>query len=174
MSDSRSRRGRDDRKDGQNAVVDAINGIQKTLNACCCCIIKKLDEIIDGKDNGNQKKACLCVATSACAVASKGDTEISVTLPANSCITKIYTSGKNGIQFDSILVTVNNGTGDIFCYRFYLRESLGLQEDNFETTLVQPLCVGSEEATVTAKFEGGCIDEGTLTVVYCEECCLVE
>ena len=52
---------------------------------------------------------------------------------------------------DSILITVNNGTEDIFCQFLSARADTGEQ---FETTLVQPLCVGDTESTVAAEFEG--------------------
>ncbi|NLJ88865.1 MAG: hypothetical protein GX327_08885 [Epulopiscium sp.] len=164
MSNSRERRGKDCCDDKKYLIPNAINGIQKTLNSCCCCIIRKLDELI------NQQKLCLCVTNSVCVSAEEGDASISASIPANSCITNIYTSGSAEANFDSILVTINNGTENIFCQRFYLQT----QGANFETNLVKPLCVGPQEATVTATFEGGTIDEGLLTVVYCEDCCGVE
>lgn len=151
----------------KKGIVDALEDIQKTLKSCCCCILKKLDE----DENGDQNKQCLCVATSQCDELEGTETDLSLTLPANSCITKIYVSGSNGGNLDSILITVNNGTEDIFCQRFYLQGAAGPQGEQFETTLVQPLCVGDTESTVAAEFEGSDPSEGTLTVVYCTDCC---
>ncbi|HPT76513.1 MAG TPA: hypothetical protein PLC16_07260, partial [Defluviitaleaceae bacterium] len=95
-------------------------------------------------------------------------------LPANSCITEIFVSGRSADDFDSILITVNNGTENIFCQRFYVAEDAGVAGVNFETALTRPLCVGAGGATVTATIEGGTADEGLLTVVYCESCCSAE
>lgn len=167
MSKCREHR-RDCIDDKKCIISNAINGLQKTLNSCCCCVIRKLEELI------NEQSSAFCIANSVCEAAEEGDAEIAVILPANSCITEIFVSGRSADDFDSILITVNNGTENIFCQRFYVAEDAGVAGVNFETALTRPLCVGAGGATVTATIEGGTADEGLLTVVYCESCCSAE
>ena len=66
------------------------------------------------------------------------------------------------------------GPSPLFCQRFVEEDSETGGE--FDSTLVQPLCVGitGAEATITAFAPNGNIQESalvTLTIVYCLDCC---
>ena len=99
---------------------------------------------------------------------------VSVTIPANSCITKIYASMPNAPQKAKyILIEIVDGSSNkFFCHALPNQPGTGI---TFDTTLVQPLCVGTTDATATVTA----LDQNnkpveeflTLTVVYCPNCC---
>ncbi|HAA26264.1 MAG TPA: hypothetical protein DCE11_09165, partial [Ruminiclostridium sp.] len=89
-------------------------------------------------------------------------------------ITKIYASIQDidNAPIDGGLIDVRNegGTGDtIFSHRFGKDPNIG--SGGYETTLVQPLYVGTEDVKVTfSSYRGETIDLAQhleLTVVYC-------
>ena len=71
-----------------------------------------------------------------------------------------------------IIIEVTTVSTTIFCHALPNEPS---QECRFDTTLVQPLCVGSTNATATVTAlnqNNQHLDEIlTLTVVYCPNCC---
>jgi hypothetical protein len=129
----------------------------------------------------------LCIANSKCAsnitvfqsqpspAPQPPSSSVSVSIPANSCVTKIYSSMPNApTAAKYILIEVKELVMDttIFCHALPNLASMG---PVFDTTLVQPLCVGSTgaTATVTALNENNVVINEflTLTVVYCPGCC---
>lgn len=117
----------------------------------------------------NVNHACLCKAESIySAIAQEG--KATVTLPPNSCITRIYTAGAADF-LDSVQITVDNGSFT-FCQSFCtLKDSEGrVKAGQFETALVEPLSAGKSGATVTADFADAFADAGFLTVVCCKNC----
>jgi len=129
----------------------------------------------------------LCIANSVCAsnitvfqsqpspTPQPPSSSVSVPILANSCITKIYASMPNApTAAKYILIEVKQLVTDttIFCHALPNLASMG---PVFDTTLVQPLCVGSTgaTATVTALNENNVVINEflTLTVVYCPDCC---
>lgn len=133
-------------------------------------VIKNTLKAYSCSKNKNVNQPCLCKSESICsAIAQAG--KAAVTIPPNSCITKIYTAGEADFM-DSIQITVDNGSF-IFCQRFCTpKDSDGkVKEGQFETTLVQPLRTGENGAAVIADFADAFEDAGFLTVVYCKNCC---
>jgi hypothetical protein len=117
----------------------------------------------------------LCIANSVCDsnINEVASSSVSVPIPANSCITKIYASLPNApSSVKYILIEVTVGPNNIFCHAL---PNLGSEDPVFDTTLVQPLCVGNTGATakVTALDNGDDPQNAnlTLTVVYCPNCC---
>jgi hypothetical protein len=113
----------------------------------------------------------LCITNSVCNSVSTGSA--TVTIPANSCITKIYASMPNAAQNAKyIRIEVTSGSTTIFCHALPNQPGTGVV---FDTTLVQPLCVGAEDATATVTAlnqNNNQLNEIlTLTVVYCPDCC---
>jgi hypothetical protein len=123
----------------------------------------------------------LCITNSVCdsnIIINQKDPSsvtVSVPIPANSCITKIYASMPNAptaAKYILIEVTQLVTSITIFCHASPNLASMG---PVFDTTLVQPLCVGSTDATATVTS----LDQNTkpieefltLTVVYCPNCC---
>ena len=139
-------------------IARQLGVIKNTLKAHCCNKVK------------NANHACLCKAESIYSIIAQ-EGRASVTLPPNCCITKIYTAG-DADSLSSIQITVDNGSY-IFCQRVCAeKDSEGRgKEGQFETTLVQPLHVGENGATVIADFADAFADAGFLTVVYCKNCC---
>jgi hypothetical protein len=123
--------------------------------------------------NGNGSCDVLCTAVS---VSNSDDivNTIDLPVPANSIITKIYASMQ---QFENapidggrISILTEGGTGDtIFGHRFGKDPNIGL--GGYETTLVQPLYVGTEDVVVRLfSFFDNNIQTASfleLTVVYC-------
>ncbi|MEQ8155492.1 MAG: hypothetical protein ABRQ25_11505 [Clostridiaceae bacterium] len=121
----------------------------------CCC---------------NNRQA-LCTASSVCS--SVSSCSASVTIPANSCITKIYASMPNASQNAKyIWIQIIGPAGNIFCHALPNEPGRGI---SFDTNLIQPLCVGNTAVTalVTAfNQNNNAINELlTLTVAYCPDCC---
>lgn len=113
----------------------------------------------------------LCIANSVCNSVSAGTA--TVIIPANSCITKIYASMPNASQNAKyIRIEITSGATTIFCHALPNEPGRGVQ---FDTTLVQPLCVGNTNATATVRAfdqNNNQLNEIlTLTVVYCPNCC---
>lgn len=150
-----------------NEIIKEI-AVDTTLIPVCTNTCIKCDDCDDCDCKCGQ---ALCIANSVCNSVSTGSA--TVTIPANSCITKIYASMPN-VPKDAkyIRIEVTAGLTTIFCHALTNDPTPGVQ---FDTTLVQPLCVGntSATATVTALDENNKpLDEIlTLTVVYCPNCC---
>lgn len=134
-------------------------------NCCCCC-------------NSGQ---ALCIAKSVCDSnigASVPTSSVSVNIPGNSCITKIYASMPNpSTNVKYFLVEIEDGDSNkIFCHAL---PNTGTDDPVFDTTLVQPLCVkapiSSNDATITVTAlnqNSSAVNEDlTLTVVFCPDCC---
>lgn len=124
--------------------------------------------------NGNNTNGqpCLCIARSAASIEIVDGGTITVPVPANACITKIYASGQaaGDTRLLYIEIEVVNFGPAFFSHR--ARADSDGQFATFETTFVQPLCVGNIDSAVRAGFVRlGPQFEGTLTVVYCENCC---
>lgn len=132
---------------------------------CCCC-------------KGGQ---ALCIAKSKCAtniIPPVSSSSVSFTIPTNSCITKIYASMPNApTSAKYILIEIIDGDLDrIFCHGV---PNTGNDDPEFDTTLVQPLCVrapisgGDATIKVTALNQSNSPinAELTLTVVFCPDCC---
>lgn len=136
---------------------------QITLSNCSC---KSDSDCCCGGGSGQS----LCIASSVCSSVSTGSA--TVTIPANSCITKIYASMPNASNNAKYIRVQITGATSIFCYALPSVPSSGV---TFDTNLIQPLCVGNIAATgtVTAFNEtNGTLNEIlTLTVVYCPNCC---
>lgn len=135
--------------------------------ACNCC-------------NGGQS---LCIANSMCAsniivitmqpLIPPSTSSVSVIIPGGSCITKIYAAMPNAsVDAKYILIEATVGSTNLFCHALGANPSTGVE---FDTTFVQPLCVGSSDATVkvTALDQNNTPNNEflTLTVVYCPNCC---
>jgi len=123
--------------------------------------------------NGNGSCDVLCTAVSVSKTGSTTDT-VDLVVPANSRITKIYASMQDidNAPIDGGLIDIRTegGTGDtIFSHRFGKDPNIG--SGGYETTLVQPLYVGTEDVKVTfSSYRGEMIDLAQhleLTVVYC-------
>ena len=123
--------------------------------------------------NGNGSCDVLCTAVSVSNTGSTTDT-VDLVVPANSRITKIYASMQeiDNAPLDGGLIDIRTegGTGDtIFSHRFGKDPNIG--SGGYETTLVQPLYVGTEDVKVTfSSYRGETIDLAQhleLTVVYC-------
>ena len=123
--------------------------------------------------NGNSTCDVLCTAVS---VSNSDDVvnNIALVVPANSRITKIYASMQeiDNAPLDGGLIDIRTegGTGDtIFSHRF--GKDPGIGSGGYETTLVQPLYVGTEDVKVTfSSYRGETIELASfleLTVVYC-------
>ncbi len=120
----------------------------------------------------NTKQPCLCIARSVASEEIVDGGSVQVMVPANSCITKIYASGEalGDTRLLHILIE-----GFTIGETYFIHRSPARPEGDFavfETTLVQPLCVGEVDSLVRARFVRlGELFSGTLTVVYCENCC---
>jgi hypothetical protein len=123
--------------------------------------------------NGNSSCDVLCTAVSVSNTDSTADT-VDLVVPANSRITKIYASMQeiDNAPLDGGLIDIRTegGTGDaIFSHRF--GKDPGIGSGGYETTLVQPLYVGTEDVKVTfSSYRGETIELASfleLTVVYC-------
>ncbi|NLN65934.1 MAG: hypothetical protein GX144_11115 [Clostridiaceae bacterium] len=123
--------------------------------------------------NGNSTCDVLCTAVS---VSNSDDVvnNIALVVPANSRITKIYASMQQfsiaPIDGGRISILTEGGTGDtIFAHRFGKDPSIG--SGGYETMLVQPLYVGTEDVEVRlfSFFEENLQTASflELTVVYC-------
>lgn len=151
-------------------LVREIKCLKEAVKRCCHAVANQQCNC-----NCQQQQECncnggggggLCNAVSQC---DTGETTATVIVPAGSCITKIYASYQTQNASDSAgLVTISNEGGTYFCQRFESKPSskFGI----FETTFVQPLCVGDEDATVTVTGPDN-TQSVTLTVVYCTDCC---
>ncbi|MFA9398981.1 MAG: hypothetical protein ACERKV_12065 [Clostridiaceae bacterium] len=151
---------------GANEIYKEITAdtteIPECINSCmyggCCC-----------KCGGG-----LCIANSVCAtnIGEDPSSSVSVTVPGKSCITKIYASDPFATNTKYMLVEVIDGSANpIFCHTL---PNLGNDDPVFDTTLVQPLCVGDTDATAKVTAFGNTApvnDKLTLTVVYCLNCC---
>lgn len=120
----------------------------------------------DGGGNGGAT-AALCIATG---VINQGNGGALVEIPPNACITKIYSSFRPGGDntFVEVLATPNGTNVPPIFFQTYFETSPN--HGIFETTLVQPLCVGPDGATVRADAENSTTIV-SINVIYCPECC---
>jgi|GEM_PF-763646 len=157
---------------GEDYIARELREIKETIKRCCCALASKEWKVDCNCKCQCGRRQCLCVANSVCE--SDDDGVATVTVPANSCITKIYASfvQEMGEAKFALIEGISEET-IFFCHRFVEDSNFG---GEFDTTLVQPLCVGDEDVTftVTAFAPNGDIQDNalvTLTVVYCEDCC---
>ncbi|MHC1684025.1 MAG: hypothetical protein AB6733_13895 [Clostridiaceae bacterium] len=115
------------------------------------------------------KEKILCAAQSAATFVTNQNL-VTLTIPANAGITKIYASitQTQAGPIDTGQVGITLGSNRIFLQQF--SKDPETSTGQYETTLVQPLCVGPGEAlvylsTVQTAFML------TLTVVYCPDYC---
>lgn len=157
----------------------AINKIfvntRKTENFCFCFIaifltLALIASIVFGFQFKNkcEDSKVLCPAISSVEVESN-DTSLILQIPPNAAITKIYASvtdhegekRRGNIQ-------INTASGRVFTQSFVVDPANIVS--TYETTLVQPLCVGEEEAT--ALLSASAVAEILeFTIVYCPNYC---
>lgn len=122
---------------------------------------------------GNRSDDVLCTAVSV-SITDDNVGSVDLIVPANSRITKIYASMQQNdnapIDGGRISIRTEGGTGDIiFAHRF--GKDPGIGSGGYETTLVQPLNIGTEDVEVRFSTYFGDTVEGALflelTVVYC-------
>lgn len=142
----------------QERECECVVNCNQTCNCECNC---------DGGGNGGATPA-LCVATG---VIDQGNGGALVEIPPNACITKIYSSFRPGTgenTFVEVLATPNGTNVPSIFFQTYFETSPN--HGIFETTLVQPLCVGPDGATVRADAEISTTIV-SINVIYCPECC---
>lgn len=154
-----------------NQIDKELRDIKEAINKLGC-IIKNKDfsctNICKCNCGGDGATSALCIARSVC---NSGQASTSVQIPPNACITKILASIQQtaaASRFAAITITPNVDLAqNIFCHRFLEDSQQGAE---FDTTFVQPLCVGPAGATalVTAANSSANV---TLTVIYCPNCC---
>lgn len=119
----------------------------------------------------------LCAATGVTKTSAPGDSVMSLDIPSNAAITKLYVSiwQEPGMPIDSANLTIIGEPGTIFNLDFSKdpNEKVG----NYETTFIQPLCIGEEEfaVAVLAAYSGqslGAPHKMQITVIYCPDYCL--
>lgn len=130
-----------DENDDQK-VIHELHELNQIIKECCYKVIKKKDP-------------CLCSTLSVCSETTylQGVSYTTVTIPANSCITKIYAAGGNDVEIDyAYEITIYRGTKTLYCHRFFPKEygvnAVEYKGAEFETTFIQPLCVGKQDVTV--------------------------
>lgn len=151
-------------------LLNELCGIKEAIEECCSIIQQKECQCVnncncDGGGGGNETTA-LCIASS---VADEGIGSAVVIIPANSCITKIYASFRDNIGINRFAqVTVLDNAANVFFNQRFVEDFSNSGE--FDTTLVQPLCVGTTQATgrVISESQTAMV---TITVVYCLGCC---
>lgn len=125
-----------------------------------------------------KEEKVLCGAESV--VGSDSDSQIAtVDVPANAGITKIYVSmtqkagAGDSIDGGTIVITNIAQTTTSFLYSF--SKDPNQRTGNYETTFIQPLCVGPDGASVSINALQGTFgqiaDRIQVTVVYCPDYC---
>lgn len=155
-------------------LLNELHGIKQTLQECCniiqnkeCQCINTCNCTCEGGGNGGGGSSALCISNS---VSNEGNGFADVIIPANSCITKIYASFIDNIgsnRYAQVTILDNALINVLFNQRF-VESSSSLGE--FDTTLVQPLCVGPTQAIgrVIPESQTAAV---TMTVIYCQDCC---
>ena len=121
--------------------------------------------------NGNIQICCPCIARSVSSIElePEGGT-IAVPIPANACITQIFASAETiQAQLLYIEVEVRNIGPSLYLHRIPANT-----EGTFAVLklLSHPLCVGDIDSAVRANFiRLGDPFNGSLSVLYCENCC---
>lgn len=120
-------------------------------------------------NGGGGTASALCIATGAVDVQTGGSALVNI--PPNACITKIYASFRPGVDintFADVLILPNGPDATSILFQTFFESSPN--HGSFETTLVQPLCVGPEGAV--ARVDGEISTTiVSITVIYCLECC---
>lgn len=151
--------------------------IYKNKIICIICIITlalstSLFMIGCRSDRVNSNDNVLCSASSI-AEFTVNSANLSFTIPANAAITKIYISIQQNDAINGGILDIKSPTEDIFLHRMSYDPGAAVGE--FETTLVQPLCVGPEGATFTFIPTSNNVITNvqviTATVVYCPNYC---
>lgn len=119
----------------------------------------------------------LCAATGATKTSSPGDSVMSLALPSNAAITKLFVSiwQEPGMPIDSGNLTILGEPGTIFELDF--SKDPDVKVGNYETTFIQPLCIGEEElaTAILTAYSGqslGAPLKMIITVIYCPDYCL--
>lgn len=146
--------------------VNIDKTIRKKKHAKC----KK--PIVPPNCNGNSQHPCPCIAKSVSSqeIEPSGGT-IAVPIPANACITQIFSSAEAvQAQLHYIEVEVRNIGPSLYLHRIPANPEGTFVL--FEVTFSHPLCVGNIDSAVRANFiRTGDTFRGTLSVLYCENCC---
>lgn len=144
------------------------------LIACIICIIiLVICTALEG--DGSDCSRCLCPAQTIAETDAPGDF-ISFDIPPNAGITKIYASlvqnPDNPIEGVEIFILSPTSPTGIAYAHWFSKDPLA-RVGSFETTLVQPLCIGEEGATLLYSTLGQ-VDATILhiTVVYCPDYCM--
>lgn len=152
---------------------------------CCACAAILLSGIIvaaaiihagSGEKSIMLNEKILCAAQSV--TDSKPDvTTLSVDIPPNVGITKIYASitQNPGMPIDGGSIVILEGTAT---FAFAFDKDPQATRGKYETTLVQPLCIGPEGAVIllSSSNSGVLVPAAALvlTVVYCPDYCTTE
>ncbi|HEY8499741.1 MAG TPA: hypothetical protein VIL89_03905 [Clostridia bacterium] len=122
--------------------------------------------------NGSIQICCPCIARSVSSIElePEGGT-IAVPIPANACITQIFSSAEAvQAQLICIEVEVRNIGPSLYLHRIPANPEGTFAV--FEVTFSHPLCVGDIDSAVRANFiRFGDTFRGSLSVLYCENCC---
>jgi|GEM_PF-740018 len=118
------------------------------------------------------QKKLLCAAESA-AFSGTDLVGLSMEIPENAAITKIYASirqfGGAGNESDGGNVEITAGPDLIFSHSF--AKDPAATVGSFETTFVQPLYIGPDAAVITVRALNGTVGQTVfsieMTVVYC-------
>lgn len=119
----------------------------------------------------------LCAATGITKTSSPGDNVLSLDIPSDAAITKIFFSiwQEPGDPIDSADLTISGEPGTIFDLNF--SKDPDAKVGNYEIDFIHPLCVGETEfalALVTA-YSGQSLGfplQMKITVIYCLDYCL--
>lgn len=163
-------------------LIQEIRCLKESVKRCCHVMANNQQVCnCNCEQSQSQEQNCgggqgsgLCITNSVCDTGTEGTA--TVTVPGNSCITKIYASFiKNpggGSDPKYLFVSFDSGESS-FCH--FIGEGPQPNSGSLDTTLVQPLCVGPENVMVTAQAQaqGGVNTTAAnvaLTVVYCPFC----
>lgn len=180
-------------KNKESSIANEIIELKQSLKVCCCKLSKKKDKCLCKATSSCNVGEVEYADAAITQETTNAGVITTVDIPANACITKIQASAvqvETTVIWLAYQVNIYNENGKFFCHRFFPNEyDEGAELD---TTLVHPLCVGPNGATAKLKYveystpelqkvkEGesseinsisGNTVTGTLTIVYCEECC---
>lgn len=149
---------------------------KKLLLYSVLAIIIVVGFLLSGCDGIDMKEdKVLCGARSVTTTISSAD-ELFLEIPPNVGITKIYGSvimGADTINNVLLLIEDLETNEIIFRQRFMVDELIGRRE--FETTLVQPLCIGPQGAELSLSSHNNQLSVEVLfltsTVVFCPDYC---
>lgn len=159
-----------DSKNYCDLLEEELGDIKKAIQKVACVIRDKDCQLTcTCEGGGGGTTPTLCIATGTIDVQATGTALVDI--PPNACVTKIYATFRPGVEintFADVLILPNAVNAPAIFFQTFFENNPG--RGAFETTLVQPLCVGPDGAIgrVTAEVQTTVV---SITVIYCPNCC---